>query len=112
MVFDCLNEILDSYRPYSLVGEPYPWKTTIKAIKPTPIGIDNIDRTLEKAKKKVLNWGVFMCGYFGEHDEFIQDRNQSFAEEYLAQMKEEKLSKMLAADVRNSFKEIFINDFI
>jgi len=99
MIFDCLNEILDSYRPHGLVGEPYPWKTTIKATKPTPITRQNLDRTLNKAKKKVLNWAVFMCGYFGDHDEFVQDRTQSYAEEYLAQIKEEKLSKMLSAEV-------------
>lgn len=26
---------------------------------------------LEKAKKRVLGWGKYHCGYYGDHDEFI-----------------------------------------
>lgn len=103
MIFDCLNEVLDSHRPYGLVGEPYPWKSTIRSNQPTPISRHNLDRLLQKAKKKVLGWATYICGYYGEKDEFIQDRTQSFVEEYLAQVKEEKLSKMLAAEVHLNY---------
>lgn len=99
MIFDSLNEILDSYRPYGLVGQPYPWKISIKSNKPLPINDENMDTVLKKAKTKVLNWAKYHCGYYGDQDEFIQDKTQSFCEEYLAQMKEEKLAKMLSADV-------------
>ena len=100
MIFDCLNEILDSFRPYGLAGEPYPWKMSIKAAKPITIFEETIDKSMNKAKGKVLEWASFMCGYYGEHDDFIQDRTQSFTEDYLAQLKEERLSKMLAAEVK------------
>jgi len=99
MIFDSLNEILDSFRPYGLVGQPYPWKISIKSNSPIPITEENMEPVLQKAEKKVLGWAKYHCGYYGDHDEFIQDKTQSFCEEYLAQMKEEKLAKMLSADV-------------
>lgn len=33
-IFDSLNETLDKYRPYGLIGEPFPWKSYAR---PAPI---------------------------------------------------------------------------
>jgi hypothetical protein len=100
MIFDSLNEILDSFRPFGLTGQPYPWKVSIKANRPKKITDDNLDQVLEKSRIRVLEWGQFMCGYYGENDDFIKDKTASFTEEYLSQVKEDRLSKMLSHDVR------------
>jgi hypothetical protein len=100
MIFDSFNEILDSFRPFGLQGQPYPWKTSIKSAKPRSVGEKNINTILEKARVRLHEWSKFACGYYGNTDEFIQDKPQPFVEEYLAQMKEERLSRMLANDVK------------
>lgn len=105
MVFDCLNEVLDSFRPFGLAGQPYPWKVTIRANKPKQITEDNIDAVIEKSRARVLEWAQYLCGYYGENDEFMKDKTASFTEEYLAQIKEDRLSRMLATDVRGFLKK-------
>jgi len=99
MIFDCVNELLDSYRPYGLNGQPFPWKAGSKAIKALAITEENLQKTLEKVKAKVLEWAAYLCGYYGEGDEFIQDKNQSFIDEYLAQVREERILRMLSEEV-------------
>ncbi len=112
MVFDCLNEILDFYRPHGLVGEPYPWKLSVRVQKPATITKSHVEKILRECKKKVMEWAAFMCGYYGERDDFIRDRTNSYAEEYLAQIKEERLSKMLAAEVIIWRKKFFNENFL
>lgn len=36
-IFDSLNETIDKFRPYGLIGEPFPWKAHIA---PNPITSD------------------------------------------------------------------------
>lgn len=99
MLFDCVNEIFDSFRPYGLSGQPFPWKVGSKAIKSQVITEQNLDKTLEKVKVKVIEWASYLCGYYGENDEFIVDKNQSFVDEYLAQVREERILRMLSEEV-------------
>ena len=106
MIFDSLNEVLDNYRPYGYNGEPYPWKSTIKAQRPKVINDSNMEDVLDKAKTKVVEWAQNQCGYYGEEDEFLADKTNSFCEEYLAQYKEDKLSRMLAVEVIIKSKRI------
>ena len=99
MIFDAFNEALDSLRPYGLKGLPYPWKSNIKSSLPREITPGNMNKVIEKAKEKVMNWVVNMCGYFGENDEQLTDKTSTINEDYLAQIREEKLTRMLANDV-------------
>jgi hypothetical protein len=49
---------------------------------------------LDKGKLRVLEWAHYLCGYFGENEEFVKEKTiNTFAEEYLSQIKEERLSK-------------------
>ena len=99
MIFDCINELLDAFRPYGLSGQPFPWKVGSKARKSQAITEQNMNNVLEKIKEKALEWASYLCGYFGERDEFIQDKTQSFIEEYLAQVREERILRMLSEEV-------------
>lgn len=65
-------------------------------------------QVLLKAKKKVVEWGESQCGYYGDKEEFLQDKTNSFCDEYLAQVKEDKLSKMLNTEVK-SVEKILID---
>ena len=99
MIFDSFNEALDSLRPYGLKGLPYPWKSNIKSSLPREINPGNMNKVIEKAKEKVINWVMNMCGFFGEKDDQLTDKTSTLNEEYLAHLREEKLAKMLANDV-------------
>ncbi|RYF99146.1 MAG: hypothetical protein EOO02_17495 [Chitinophagaceae bacterium] len=70
-----------------------------KARKSQAVTEHNMNNILEKIKDKVLEWAAYLCGYYGEGDEFIQDKNQSFIDEYLAQVREERILRMLSEEV-------------
>jgi hypothetical protein len=36
-IFDSLNETIDKYRPYGVIGEPFPWKLHIAPPPLTPL---------------------------------------------------------------------------
>jgi len=99
MLFDSFNETLDSFRPYGLKGQPYPWKSNIKVAAPKPITEENMDKILEKAKEKVIEWSSSMCGFFGDKEDQLLDKTSTINEEFLAQLREERLARMLASDV-------------
>lgn len=44
----------------------------------------NMGSVLEKAKEKVIEWAENQCGYYGDNDDFLNDKTESFCEEYLA----------------------------
>ena len=111
MIFDSYNEVLDSLRPYGLKGVPYPWKSNIKYSLSREITDGNMKKVIEKAKEKVLDWAVNMCGYFGEKEDQLNDRTSTINEEYLAQLREDKLATMLATDVMfNIIKNLTLYD--
>lgn len=98
-VFDAFNEALDYYRPYGLMGIPFSWKSS-KIYRPREITEDLLDLVLEKTKEKVLIWSSFMCGYLGMGEDFYGDRMSAYHEDYMAQIKEEKLARLLAQEVK------------
>lgn len=98
-VFNSFNEALDSFRPYSLKGTPYPWKCDQVAL-PHVIKEDHVNSILEKTKEKVLVWSSFMCGYLGPNDDYFGDRGQGYHDDYLSQIKEERLARLLAQEVK------------
>lgn len=99
MIFDCCNDILNFFRPFGLNGVPYPWKAGSKALKTQKVTEENMIEVLEKMQTKVIDWASYLCGYFGENDEFIHDKSQSFTDEYLAQVREERILRMLSEEV-------------
>ena len=54
---------------------------------------------LEKTKQRVLQWCSFVCGYLGTGEEILGEGFGPLNEEYLAQLKEERLARMLAQEV-------------
>lgn len=99
-VFDAFNEALDSCRPYGMLGIPYSWKS-YKVHRPQEIKEEHMDLILERTKEKVLIWSSFMCGYLAM-GEFLSQRPGDYSEEYLAQIREERLARLLAQEVKPS----------
>lgn len=89
VIFDSVNEALNSVRPYGHQGEPMPWSN--KARKNMMIAYENIDvldEILGKVKRKVTGWAKTKAGalpYVGnmsgglDEEQFIQQREKCLA---------------------------------
>ncbi|KAL4445061.1 hypothetical protein ABPG74_018789 [Tetrahymena malaccensis] len=99
MIFDCFNEALDSMRPFGLRGKPLPWKINSNKLSSIIITPDNIEKILGLAIAKVLKWGSFLCGFIPERIESPTGEIVQIEDEYLNQIKEDRLAQMLENEV-------------
>ncbi|KAL4494558.1 hypothetical protein ABPG72_004460 [Tetrahymena utriculariae] len=99
MIFDCFNEALDSMRPFGLRGKPLPWKINSNKLSSIIITPENIEKILGLAIAKVLKWGSFLCGFIPERIESPTGEIVQIEDEYLNQIKEDRLAQMLENEV-------------
>lgn len=62
VIFDCLNEILDGYRPYGIKGPPLPWSVNRRTLTYKYSEDDRIDEIFHEAREKILTWASTECG--------------------------------------------------
>ncbi|KAL4505248.1 hypothetical protein ABPG72_016315 [Tetrahymena utriculariae] len=120
---------------FALGGSPYAWSKSEKNIIFCFATQQNIDSILEKAKKKVIEWASFLCGIINEHENInkralrseedsetddklkssqesdksplqsLLENNNQPENEYFAQSREERLSRMLLVEIfENEYK--------
>ena len=99
MIYDSFNEALDSMRPFGIRGKPLPWKTNSLKISSVQITEENMEKILGLAIAKVLKWGSFLCGFIPERIETPNGEVINIDEEYLNQIKEDRLQQMLENEV-------------
>ncbi|EGR30855.1 IQ calmodulin-binding motif family protein, putative [Ichthyophthirius multifiliis] len=99
MTFDCFNEALDSMRPFGLRGKPLPWKININKLCSIKITQDNIEKIFGLAIAKVLKWGSSLCGFIPERIESPTGEIIQIDDDYLNQIKEDRLAQMLENEV-------------
>ena len=95
LLFDCLNESLEYFRPFDIRGKPTPWKLNQKKLTYSDIDQSNMDIVLEQAKNKVMEWSMFQCGMLAEGEGMMGYLNYDL----LNQMKQERLEKMIINEV-------------
>ena len=98
-LFDALNEYLDLLRPFGLLGKPFPWKRTPNFQHATTEQCK--EDKLKKAGDKVTEFCSYVCGLLVDKEESLVG-NARLSEEYLEQIKEDRLSRMLATDLMES----------
>ncbi|KAL4475423.1 hypothetical protein ABPG72_022058 [Tetrahymena utriculariae] len=121
-IFDTFNEALNIFRPYyTLGGPPYSWTKSEKNLILGKATSKNLNFILEKSKARVLEWGSYLCGLVNEEEVQkcipLEDEkgnppplsvlleNLTPQNEYLAQVREERLSKMLLTEIfENEYK--------
>jgi hypothetical protein len=56
-VFDALNESLTKFRPYNVIGEPYPWSNKYRRLQ-TDVDINSVDteRLFQMVKQEAFRW--------------------------------------------------------
>lgn len=101
VIFDAFNESLDQFRIYGSKGMPYPWKVNSNRLVEKKIGLDQISQILQTCSKKVLEWANSLCGImFDKEDSPFYYNGFILDEEYVASIKEDRLARMLANEVR------------
>jgi len=97
LLFDCLNEALDSFRVYGLKGQPLALRRRAKCLK--PIASEDVPEILTKGAQKAVEWCTFMCGFIPfKEDSFLQVP-RALDEETLNQIKEDRLVRLLTDEV-------------
>ncbi|EGR30098.1 IQ calmodulin-binding motif family protein, putative [Ichthyophthirius multifiliis] len=98
-IFEAFNEALDYQRVYGLRGKPFPWKTTSEKISQKDVQIQKIDGVLNKGLEKVTEWASYLCGIIFDKEDPLLSKGFNIDEDYLAQIKEDRLARMLASEV-------------
>jgi hypothetical protein len=98
MLFDSFNEALDNLRPFGLKGCPFVWRPNAGRLKPIEYGEERVPEVLERAQERVLDWAMFMCGFIPDKDDSMLGEI-AIEEDYLNQIKEDRLIKMLTCEV-------------
>ena len=107
-LFDAMNEHLDLLRPFGLWGKPFPWKksTTFQHANSE----QEREEKLRKTTDKVTEYCSYVCGLLVDKEESLVG-NARLSEEYLEQIKEDRLSRMLATDLmENEERWLFYDD--
>lgn len=96
-LFDTFNECLDGERNYGILGKPFPWK--ICSFFNHRITVEQKRERVQNAKEKMINLSTTYCGLMVDTTELISSVEN---EEYLQQVQEDRLSRMLASDLIES----------
>jgi hypothetical protein len=68
-IFDTLNEVLNSYRPFYIVGGlPYTWSVSEKQLTVIIFDLSNIDVLLDRARENILEYASMLCGLISVDD--------------------------------------------
>ncbi len=104
LLFDCLNEALDSFRVFGMKGMPLPIKNNGRIFK--VILSKDVSKLLAKASQKVMEWSTFMCGFIPFKDDSFMHVPRQLDEETLNQIKEDRLVRLLTDEVRSAQKAL------
>ncbi|KAM3130284.1 hypothetical protein pb186bvf_017580 [Paramecium bursaria] len=99
IIFDALNEALDYYRPYGLGCYPFPWKTQPQSLQQRLIMEDKIENILIKGVIKVSEWAQSLVGIIIDKEDSPFPKILQLDQEYLNQIKEDRMIRMLNAEV-------------
>lgn len=89
--FDAFNEILEGMRP----SASYPWRQCTITQKAKHFGKGTLAKLFETAKSRLFEFITTLCGFIHDKD----DCQFQIDERQLAQIKEDRMSKMLTQSV-------------
>ena len=102
MLLDSCNETLHTFRPHGIFGAPMPWSNSISSYKRKK----NHSKTIGKdLKKTIWNFNSLCAGKIPDNS-YISSLELN--EEKLQNHREEKISTLIASDIRN-YENVWIN---
>ena len=108
MLFDTLNELLDSHRLYGTNGETYPHKLLYE--NPKKVAAKSMTSLFESCVDKIMEWNTFMCGFFREKEDSFLQLPAALDDEIVDQIKEDRLFKFACFEIGDFEKKIFENE--
>jgi len=103
LIFNSFNEALDFYRPYSLKGQPNFLKCPMNKTF-DEISEENIEEIYTKAIGKTMEWSDTLCGLLPDKEEKNLENGDNDMD-FVSQLREEKMGRMLAQEVIESEAE-------
>jgi hypothetical protein len=108
MVFDVVNETLDSFRQGKRGGEKLPpkllWRDTPCA---SPLQLPPI---FNQVATQVTDYAPYMCGFIDTKDQSFLQLPFLMDEEILNQIKEDRMSKLIQNEIRDFERRIQVYD--
>ncbi|CAD8053083.1 unnamed protein product [Paramecium primaurelia] len=98
-IFDALNESLDYHRPYGMAGQPYSWKSDAARLQFRQKTINDMPNIIKSSLDKVLEWCHYLVGFLIDKEDCPYPKILMFDQECLAQIKEDRMIRMLSAEV-------------
>lgn len=95
-LFDSVNEMLDHERPYGVWGKPFPWKKTMNIDRKWSAEIE--EKKLKKGIERTVESCSYLCGILVDKQDSLFG-NHRVSDDYVFQIREDRLSKMLANEV-------------
>jgi hypothetical protein len=95
MLFDCINESLNQFRPYGKEGVPMVWSTKLRKLREDEIL--EFSKMFEIIKQDLFRWNYTAAGTMPKR-EFVHE-DGGFDENYFSDVREKRLAAMLATDV-------------
>ncbi|CAD8058482.1 unnamed protein product [Paramecium sonneborni] len=102
MVYEAFNEAINYVRPFGIRGQSYPWKSNPLKVYQNITIPETLDRAFGFAISKMLKWGSFLCGFIPEKIETPQGELIVIEDDYLNQIKEDRLQQMLEYEIQES----------
>ncbi|CAI2367226.1 unnamed protein product [Moneuplotes crassus] len=106
VIFDCVNEVLDNYRPYGLRGPPLSWSINPRTLTYKYSETDRIDEVLLECQEKIMAWAGIEAGTLTNSDTLLtapQEIKQVLTEQqFLTQVREERLTNLLSEEINNA----------
>ena len=97
LLFDSMNEALDSFRVYGLRGVPLPNRSIGRVFK--PIEAASVRGILSEASQKVVEWSTYLCGFIPFKDDSFIQVPRFIDEDTVNQIKEDRLIRLLTTEV-------------
>lgn len=106
VIFDWVNEILDSYRPYGLKGPPLTWSTNLRTLTYKYSEPERIEEVLFEVQEKIMAWSENEAGTLSDSDTIInappEIRHIMTEKQFLNQVREERLANLLSTEINDS----------
>ena len=102
VIFDAVNESLDSLRPYGLKGPPLPWSKQLRTLINKNWDLSKIPNIIEIVQKKVLSWAKTYAGTLNFSELLREYKIPYLDDDQLNQVREERLALMLASEIEEN----------
>ena len=106
MIFDSLNELLDTKRIFGIQGEVYPNKFLWR--QKNIINKNFLNKIINKSNEEILDWSTYMCGFISDKEDSFLQLLVNLDDDVVKQIKEDRLVKLVNSELRIFDEKMFL----